>query len=129
MRQGVIYSQNTNVHPVFASAYKAAGIRRRIVEIFTLHAHPMQSGPKPINLAFDPFKRDPRYLAEMWRLNASAGGQRRGNIYPAASGLVKYQKGNQGYNAVTRRPIGPVNQDTQKSVLSRISTTFQQYGG
>lgn len=129
MRQGVIYAQNTNVMPPFASAAKAGTIRHRLVTLFQVHAQPMQSGLKPQQAAYDPFKRPVPYLQEQWRINGGNGGKARGLMRPARVGMVYFQQGNE-LQQRTRRPIGPVNTTYQQSILHRIyQGVSSQQGG
>jgi hypothetical protein len=127
-RHGVVYAPESNIHYPFAGAGKAERNRKLITSFFAFRVKPMTTGQKGINLAYDPLRRDVRWLKQQWRLNASAAGVRRGVMRPASAGLVNYSPGNELLQR-TRRPIGPYNTTLAQSVIGRIAGGVTQANG
>lgn len=127
-RQNVRFSPQSNILVPFSNANKDERNRNLITRFFAFRHTPMQSGPKAIDLSHDPLQRPIPELKQQFRLNASAGGRARGVMRPATAGMVKYQRSNQ-LQQMTRRPIGPYNQDVNKSIIGRIAGGVTQANG
>ena len=128
------YSPNTNVHPAFGSRFKVERNRKLTSSIMRLNygIWHIGQGEKPIETTNDPNRRPPALVIERGREEMSIAGRMRGNIRPAAPGLVTWKNPYWvSQRPPVRQPIGPFTQGslTQQSILYRLSTSFAKLGG
>ena len=116
-----MYAQGTNMQIVFGNSAKVARNRKITRGLFILNAMPMTSGEKYSETASDPLHRKGKDIQALAREQASRYGRDRNRIRAAAPGQVTW-KNRYTMIAKNKRPIGPYDQQVQKSVLQRIST-------
>lgn len=116
-----MYAQGTNMQIVFGNSAKVARNRKLTRGLMVLNAMPMTSGEKYSETASDPLHRKGADIQALAREQASRYGRDRAHIRAAAPAQVTW-KSRYTLMAKTKRPIGPYDQQVQKSVLQRIST-------
>jgi len=123
-----LYANGTNMQIVFGNSAKVARNRKITSGLFRLNAMPMTSGEKYSETASDPLHRKGRDIIALSRQQASIYGRDRAHIRPAAPAQVSW-KNAYTLSAKTKRPIGPYDQQIQKSVLQRISSGLSSLNG
>lgn len=123
-----LFAQGTNMQIVFGNSAKVARNRKITGGMFRLNALPMTSGEKYSETASDPLHRKGRDVMAIARTNASVYGRDRAHIRPAAPQQVAW-KNSYTLAAMTKRPVGPYDQQIQKSVLQRISAGLSALNG
>lgn len=126
-QQPTIYAPDTNMAVVYGNAAKVRRNRKVSMGLFQLNVRPIQSGRKPIEMLNDPLHRRPDVLVQRAREEASIAGRARAYMRPAAPAQVQW-KNRYTDTAKTRRPIGPVFQQQQKSILYRLSGALGAIG-
>lgn len=132
--QGALLSQNTNVHPAFGMDYKVARNRAVVTSIaaqtwgYHANKHSVWVFGDVQNKLSDPLHRDPNYLLQRARQEASIAGRTRAFIRPWHPQQVQWKnqywvlQRTRGARGTTIGPYGTVSGKQQpQSVLSRIS--------